>query len=189
MDKLKMGTFATAEVVKSEKNSERPRFGGVFTIECRAPDGTLKWREECHNLVVNEGLNLILDTLFDEDYGDSSGIGAPWYVGLLAASPSPSATDGLSDLSRFTDYDEAARQAFVDVRSNQSVSNAASKAVFTISQDSSSIGGAFLASDSTKDGTTGTLLCEVAFSGGNKAADDDDTLNVQYTFTAADDGA
>jgi hypothetical protein len=89
--------------------------------------------------------------------------------------------------TEFTDYDEAARQEWVEVRSDQSMDNSASKASFTISADSSSIGGAFLNTDAS--GTAGTLMCCAAFTGGNKSADDNDTLEVQYTFSAADDGA
>ena len=34
----------------------------------------------------------------------------------------------------------------------------------------------------------GILVAVAAFTGGDKSADDGDTLNVQYDFTAADDG-
>jgi len=146
-----------------------------------------KWRAVAENLVVNVGLQHILDAVFS---------GAtqvdPWYVMLASASPSPAAADTMAShagWTEFTDYDEATRQIWVEVRSGQSMDNSASKAAFTISQDSSSIGGAALTSDNTKTGTSGTLMCCAAFTGGNKAADDDDTLEVQYAFSAADDGA
>jgi hypothetical protein len=87
-----------------------------------------------------------------------------------------------------TAYDEAARQAFTPGSvASQSVNNSASKAVFTISS-SVTVGGAFLVSNSTKGGTTGTLYSAGAFSGGNRALVDDDVLNVQATFSQADDG-
>jgi len=144
-----------------------------------------KWRAVAENLVVNVGLQHILDIVF------SAGSQVdPWYVGITAADPSPAAGDTMAShggWTEFTNYDEGARQAWVEVRSDQSMDNSASKAAFTISQDSSSIGGAFLNSAAT--GTAGTLMCCAAFTGGNKAADDDDTLEVQYTFSAADDGA
>jgi hypothetical protein len=157
------------------------KVGGVFHVTCYRPDGSIRWRDTAKNLVTNQGLQHILDVLFT---GTGESQVDPWYVGLLAASPTPAAGDTLAGISEFTDYDEAARQAYVDVRSSQSVTNSASKAAFTIDTNSSSIGGAFLASAST--GTSGVLLCDAAFDGGNKAADDDDTLQVTYTFSAAD---
>jgi len=144
-----------------------------------------KWRAVAENLVVNVGLQHILDVVFSGSSQETT-----WYVGLTAADPSPAAGDTMAShggWTEFTDYDEAARQEWVEVRSGQSMDNSASKASFTISQDSSSIGGAFLNPDAS--GTAGTLMCCAAFTGGNKAADDDDTLEVQYTFSAADDGA
>jgi len=162
------------------------KFGGVFNIECYDKNGKLKWADEANNIVVNVGLQHILDTVF-------SG-GTPvttWYIGLTASSPSPASGDTMSShsgWSEFTAYDEATRQEYVEVRSSQQLSNTASKATFTISTDSSSIGGAFITSSNTKSGTSGTLMCAAAFSGGNKSADDDDILQVTYTFSAADDG-
>jgi hypothetical protein len=91
--------------------------------------------------------------------------------------------------TEFVHYDEATRQDYTEVRTNQSLSNTAAKATFTVSVDSSIIGGAFLASANGKNATSGTLLCGAAFTGGNKSADDNDTLEVTYTFTAGDDGA
>jgi hypothetical protein len=163
------------------------KLSGVFHVICRGENGKIKWQDEAENLVVNVGLQHILDTVF------SSGAAvAPWYIGLADATPSPAAADTMASHAGWTEfaaYDEAARQEYVEVRSNQSLTNAASKAAFTISTDSSSIGGAFLTSLSTKSGETGTLLCAAAFTGGNKAADDGDTLEVTYTFSAGDDGA
>lgn len=163
------------------------KVGGVFTVECYGPDGKLKWRDTAKNLVTTEGLNHILDVLFAGDTQVN-----PWYVGLLAASPTPAAgwTKTQVGAADFVAYDEATLQTFVDARTNQTVDNSASKAAFTISTNGSSIGGAYLASASTKavEGGAAEILCAAAFTGGNKAADDNDTLQVTYTFSAADDG-
>jgi len=161
------------------------KLGGVFKVKCFDRNGNLKWEDEAKNLVVNQGLQHILDVTLESGSQITS-----WYVGLTDASPSPAAGDTLAShvgWTEFTDYDEAARQAYTSTRSGQTCSNSGSKASFTIDTDSSSVGGAFIASASS--GTSGTLLCAAAFSGGNKAADDDDTLEVQYDFSAADDGA
>ena len=187
--RVKLGTKDTAgaSVGRAVDGKAGVRLGGVFEIECRAPDGRLKWRDRAHNLVTNVGLQHILDVVF------SGGTAvATWYMGLINDTPTLAAADTAAShagWTEFTAYDEAVRQEYVETRSSQTESNAASKAVFTISTNGSVIAGAFLASLSTKSGATGTLLCEVAFTGGDKSADDGDTLSVTYTFAGADDGA
>lgn len=186
------GDSASAVVTKacreeaSMKSNCGARFGGTFHVICRRPDGSIRWEDDAKNLVVKAGLNKILDDLFTGATQVN-----PWYVGLTAATPVPDAEDTMGShggWTLFTNFDEATRQTYADVRTNQAVSNTLSPAVFNISTNGSSIGGAFLTSDNGKSGTTGTLLCCAAFSGGNKAADDGDTLQVTYTFSAADDG-
>lgn len=164
----------------------RMQVGGVFKVWCYGKDGQLKWYDEAPNLVTNDGLQHLLDVLFAGATQTD-----PWYIGLTDGTPTVAAGDTMAShagWTKVTAYDEAARQAFVDVRTGQSVDNSASKAVFTIDTNSTTVGGAFLTSDSTKGGTSGELLCAAAFTGGDKSLDDDDVLNVQYTFSAADDG-
>jgi len=181
-----MGDMATGLLITSRKTGERVRVGGQFRVTCRDSEGRVKWDEIADNLVVNVGLQHILDVLF----AGASQVD-PWYVGLTDGTPTVAAGDTAASHAGWTEvtaYDEANRQTFVDVRTGQSVDNSASKAAFTISSDATTIGGAFLISDNTKGGSAGTLLCAAAFTGGDKVADDNDTLSVQYTFTAADDG-
>lgn len=161
---------------------------GFWTVRCLGPDGVEKWSESYENLVVNEGLDHLLDVTLSGATQITT-----WYVGLMAATPTVAAADVMNShagWTEFTAYDESVRQTWTDAGvSSQSVTNSASKASFTVSTNSSSIGGAFLVSNSTKSGTTGVLYAGGAFSGGNKAADDGDTLQVTATFTQADDGA
>ncbi len=186
-DRAKFGDNCSSQVVRGGGSREGIKFGGVFDVQCHGHDGNLKWEDSFHNVVVNEGLNYILDVMF---VGATTDID-PFYVGLTDATPSVVAgdtaaqIDGTNSWAEVQTYDEAVRQTYTDVRSSQSVSNTASPAVFTIS-GTVTVGGAFMASVSTKGGTTGTLLCGGAFTGGNRAVVDDDTLTVTYTFTAAD---
>jgi hypothetical protein len=187
IEKTRMRDTAVANVIRRPVVNDGARWGGVFRIECYDPAGNLKWSDEAPNRVVNVGLDHALDVTLSGGTQITS-----WFVGLTAASPTIAAADTMSShagWTEFTSYDESTREAFVDGGvSSQSLSNTASKAEFTISANGSSIGGAFLTSNSTKGGTTGTLYAAVAFSGGNKSADDNDVLQVTYTFTAADDG-
>lgn len=156
------------------------RLGGIFEFECHDRDGNFKWDDRAHNLVVNEGLQHMLDVTFAGATQESV-----WYVALLDSSPSPAAANGMTDLSEFDEY-TGDRKEYVDVRSNQSVSNTASPASFSITTAGSGVGGAALVAAATGDDI---LLCAAALSGGNRTVADGDTVNVTYTFTAADDGS
>jgi hypothetical protein len=157
--------------------------GTHYKVECFRK-GQLLWVDEFDNLVVNAGLNDSLDK-----HLKGSSYTAAWYVGLVGATPTFAAADaeaGHAGWSEVTAYDEAARQALtLGSVSSQSVSNTASKAVFTISTNSTAVGGAFISSASSKTGTVDTLYGGGAFSGGNKTLSDGDVLNVTVTLTAA----
>lgn len=158
---------------------------GRFDVSCHDSNGCLKWETFGKNMVVNVGLQKLLDILF---VGTSEVIN-PWHVGLAGTAPTVASGDTMAShagWNHFINYDEATRQEFTDVRTAQVVSNSAATASFTISTNGSVIGGAFLTSNNTKNGSAGVLLCAVAFTGGNKSADDNDTIAVTYTFSAAD---
>lgn len=155
-------------------------------LESCLQGGGVKWAEEYQNLIVNAGLDDILDVYLSAGTQDTT-----WFVGLLAASPTPLAAWTATEIASndFVNYDEASLQAFTDGGvSSQSIDNSASPATFTISTNSSSIGGAYLIGTNAKATPAGTLYAAGAFTGGNKAADDGDTLEVTCTFTSADDG-
>ena len=156
------------------------RLGGVFHVRCIGTDGRIKWEDKAPNMVVDEGIEHLLDVAFS----GASQVD-PWYIGLCDDDPSPAAGHGLGDILEFTDYADN-RKEWVEVRADQSLSNTASKASFAINEDDSSIGGAFLCSVATT--TTGVLMSYSAFSGGNKSADSGDTLEVTYTLSGADAG-
>lgn len=145
--------------------------------------GDLRWITAYNNLVVNEGLDHLLDVTLSGGSQDTS-----WFVGLLGTSPSPAAGHTATDIAGydFVAYDESSLPAWVDGGvSSQSVSNAGSPAEFTISTDSSVIGGAYLIGTNAKATPAGTLYAAGAFEGGDKAADDGDTLSVTAEFGTA----
>ena len=160
------------------------KLGDLFEIECFDKHGNLKWRDTIKNLVVDEGLDDVLDK-----YLKGSSYTATHYVGLTDGTPTFAAGDTMASHAGWTEvtaYDETVRQtATWGTVSGKSVDNSANKAVFTISTNATTIGGAFLVTDSTKGGTTGTLYGGGAFSAGDKTLDDDDVLNVTVTASAA----
>lgn len=138
---------------------------------------------EFPNLVVNEGLNHILNTVL---HGGAQT--ATWYIGLFKGNYTPIATVTAATITaastECTEYDESTRVAYDEAAaSGQSISNTASKATFTMNA-SVSVYGAFLASASAKSATSGVLLAAGRF-GSVKTVDDDDQLLLTYTFNAA----
>lgn len=157
----------------------------LFEVECFDKHGNLKWKDTIKNLVVDEGLNDVLDK-----YLKGSTYTAAHYVGLTdGATVTFTAGDTMSSHAGWNEvqlYDEAVRQTAVwGTVSAKSVDNSLSKAVFTISTNATTIGGCFLCTNSTKGGTSGTLYGGGAFTAGDKILDDDDVLNVTVTATAA----
>lgn len=165
----------------------KSKAGGVFRIECFDKDGNLKWEVEDHNLVVNQGLQYMCGTAL-------TGVAqlTTWYVGLYGAGASniPAATDTMSShigWTEVTDYSNANRPtcsfATATTADPSVATNSASPATFNIN-GSTTIGGAFLTSNNTKGGTTGTLFSASDFSApGDRVVTSGDTLNVTYTFS------
>ena len=163
--------------------SEQLTLRGNWSVVCRDKNGKVKWRDTIENLVTNAGESYILDA------GLSGGaVITSWYVGLTDGTPTVAEGDVAGSHAGWVEvtvYDEATREAFVDGgESGQSLDNSASVAGFAINTNSTTVGGAFLVSLSTKGGSTGTLYSVGAFSGGDKAVDSGDTLEVTATFTA-----
>ena len=157
---------------------------GSWDIVCRDKHGNIKWTDKIENIVVNAGLDYLLDI------GLSGGVQiTSWYLGLTDSTPTVAAGDTMASHAGWTEvtaYSEAARLAWTDGGvSGQSVSNSASPATFTINANGTVVGGAFLTSVSTKGGATGTLYAAGAFGAGDKSLDTSDTLDVTATFTQA----
>ncbi len=158
---------------------------GQWVAVARDPRGRVKWVDtiEC-NIVVNEGLDHLLDVTLSGATQITT-----WYLGLTDGTPTVAGADTMSSHAGWvevTAYDEANRVTWSDGGvSSQSVDNSASQARFTISANGTVIGGAFLVSNNTKGGSTGTLYAAGAFTAADKDLDDDDTLDVTATFTQA----
>lgn len=153
-----------------------------YQVECvRA--GKAIWVDEFDNLVVDAGLNDSLDK-----HLKGSSYTAAWYVGLTEGSPTFAAGDTMGSHAGWVeeqDYSEAVRQTLtLGAVAAKSVDNSASKAVFSIN-GAATVGGAFVVTNSTKGGATGTLYGGGAFTGGNRSVISGDTLNVTVTCTAA----
>ena len=184
-DKAKSTDTAAASVGATPQAAAKA--GGVFHVQCHDAQGNLKWEAKEHNLVVNVGLQDM-----NTKYFTGSGYTATWYLGLYgaAASNNPAAGDTMSSHAGWTEvtaYSQATRpQAVFGTATTADpsvISNSGSPAVYTIN-GTTTVGGAFLTSDNTKSGTTGTLFSAVDFSApGDRAVVSGDTVTVSYTFS------
>lgn len=153
----------------------------IWEFKCYDSEGNLKWEDIGKNLVVTEGLNYLLNTAFNSGTQD-----ATWFIGLKNTG-TPDAGDTLASHATWTENTNYTgdRQAFTlnGASTTGSISNSSSPASFAITSDAQTIAGGFLASDAT--GTAGTLFNVKDFTGGDKSADNGDTLSVTLTITAS----
>lgn len=162
---------------------------GKFKIQCFDKDGKLKWEDENHNLVVNQGLQYMCGAALTSNLQVTF-----WYIGLYGAAltNNPAAGDTMASHAGWTEvvpYSNGTRPQCVfatATTANPSVAtNSASVAVFNINA-TSTVGGAFLTSSDIKNGTVGTLFSAAGFSApGDRAVAPADTLNVTYTLSLA----
>lgn len=186
--KAKATDTIASGLITSPGSSEGVKATGRFVVECYDKDGKLKWVDDSKNLVVNVGLQYMAGTSLD---GSTARI-TTWYLGLYgaAASNTPAAGDTMSShagWTEVTDYSEANRPTATFVAATTAnpsvVTNSASKAQFTMN-NTVTVGGAFLTSDNTKGGTSGTLFSAKDFDApGDRAVVSGDVVLVTYTFS------
>ena len=187
IEKLKAQDTVAGGLVASTGSLENASATGKYTVECYDKDGNLKWTAESKNLVVNAGLQYMAGSALT----GTSPI-TTWYLGLYGSGSTnnPAAGDTMSSHAGWTEvtaYSESTRPtatfAAATLANPSVVTNTASKAVFTIN-GTTVVGGAFLTSNNTKGGTTGTLFSAADFgSPGDRSVVSGDILNVSYSFS------
>jgi hypothetical protein len=181
MENSRVKDIYTGGVIARPTGENVARASGIYLFECYDKDGNLKWVDQAENLVVTTGLQFMANSL------DAVTTIATWYIGLkntgtavaadtMASHPSWTENVTYSDATRPVANFAAATPASPSV-----VTNSANKAPFNIN-GSTTIYGAFLTSDSTKGGTTGTLFSAGDFAT-SRTVSSGDTLQVTYQFT------
>lgn len=176
----------TSGIVCGTRPEAKAKAGGVYKIQCVGADGRIKWEDEMHNLVVNEGLQNMVSV-----YLDAAAQTTTWYIGLITG-PGSGTTIAAGDTlalhtgwTEFTDYAGNRKTATFGTATTADpsvINNTASPASFSISGAGGTVAGAFLASVAT--GTTGILFSASDFQApGDRVVVSGDTLNVTYTFS------
>lgn len=157
---------------------------GFYTVECRDSNGNLKWVEKGHNMVTDQGINNILDTMFGSPAKSS------WFMGLidqgggvtLAAGDTHAVHAGWTENTAYT---STTRPAWtVGAASSKQVVNSTA-VTFTVNS-SGTINGIFLANLSTKGSVAGAnILWATASFGSPQAVLNADILNITYTVQGA----
>jgi len=189
IEKLKATDVVSSGLTCNTKAGESAQATGVYHVQCHDKDGNLKWSADSKNLVVNVGLQYMAGSALTSVTQITT-----WYLGLYGAGASntPAAGDTMSSHAGWTEvttYSNANRVtasfATATTANPSVVTNTASPAVFNIN-GTTTVGGAFLTSDNTKGGTTGTLFSAADFgSPGDRSVVNGDTLSVTYTFSLA----
>ncbi len=160
--------------------------GGVYTIQCFDKDGNLKWEDQMHNLVVNEGLQDM-----NTQYFKGSTYTAAFYLGLVtgpgsgtayAAGDTLASHAGWTEFTNYSGSRKAVTFGTATTADPSVIDNSASPAQFSITSSGGTVAGAFLCTVSS--GTSGILFSEADFqSPGDRVVVSGDTLNVTYTFS------
>ena len=155
-------------------------FHNTWHFECIKPDGSLRWEHTQSNIIVNTGLDDVLNVYF------KAGTGPSLFVGLKDTG-TPVAADTMAlhaSWATISPYSNATNPALtMGTVASQSVDNSASKATFNINA-TDEIFGAFITDNSTVDAATGLLYGVVNF-GASRNVVNLDTLNVTVTATNA----
>jgi len=144
-----------------------------------------KWKQVIHNLVVNEGLDDVLDVVFKGGTAVST-----WYIAIFSSDSTPAAgwTYAVPTYTEFTNYDESTREEWVEGSiSSQSLDNSGTPAEFTCTSGTNTIYGASMVSVSTKgDVAGGGVMFSAARFSSSRPFNSAEVLKIVVTVNAQD---
>jgi hypothetical protein len=165
-------------IPQSGITSEGISISGHYDVTCHDAYGNLIWEDTIENLVMTVGKTDILTNYFT-----GSAYTATMFLGLLNTGATYAIGDTMSSHGTWTEninYASATRPA-PTWNAASGTARATTATAFVINGAGGTIAGAFLTTNSTKSGTTGTLYSAGSFTGGDKVVASGDTLNVTYT--------
>lgn len=182
--KIRAHAKTASQLIAGAVYEGKIKFKNTYKFECFDSFGNLKWVEEVPNTVMTAGINDLLTQYFK-----GSAYTAAFFVGLVdnTSFTAYNVADTMASHAGWLEsaaYSNATRPALtLGTAAAGSIDNSASKAVFNINA-TATILGAFVTTNSTKSGTTGTLYGAASFTGGARSVLNGDTLNVTCTLSA-----
>jgi hypothetical protein len=190
----KLGDTFGANASYGGGSAETVGLEGVYVATCYGADGVEKWSDTFENLTTNVGRKNLMDSYFANTgggaivmglggangsgtftpaYADTQASHAGWFEVGGANAPTYSGTRKTPSFSAAT-------------TANPSVLSTSAAVVFSMTS-SGTVYGAFInvGGSTAIDNTTGTLFSIGAFTAGSKTVTSGDTINVQYTLSAA----
>ena len=165
---------------------QRTKVGSHWDWTCYDKQGVLKWKEEYDNLVVNQGLNDLL-----QKYFNGSSYTAAWKVALKAtgtvSAGDTQATHGFTEITAYSTVGGATSAA---IRPTAILASASSQSVVTSTAAvfsiiaSASVAGGFLTTGTTVAGNLGVLYGAGEFTA-IRTVINGDVINVSLTLTAS----
>lgn len=183
IERINAADLSSANIAKNGGIAEGMELHGIYTVECRDANGELVWREKFKNLVTTAGKNNALDNQLA-----GSSYTATWYMGLISNTSysAISAADTMASHAGWTEsqnYSQTARPTTAWNAASGGSKSLSAALTFTMNA-TDTIKGCFLASVSTKGGTTGVLYSAGLFTGGDQPVVSGNTLSVSYTASA-----
>lgn len=196
MERMHAQASASAAVLRQSAFAEEAKAHGRYEVECRGPDGALKWKDHIENVVCTEGKNFALDQIL----GGTAFVAA--YLGLISSVSysTIAATDVMAQIAGTNGWREAGTTnapqwttPAAGARGTPAFSAAAggskstSAAVTFNISTSGTIKGCFVVigtgAVATNLSTAGKLLSAGLFSAGDKVVGNGDTLSVTYSLS------
>ena len=187
-EKINAEDSASASVIKKATSLDILEMTGVFGAECYDSEGNLKWSDTFENTVTTAGKNSLLDVYLRAQTQITT-----WYFGLIssvsysaiAAGDTSSSHSGWTEAAgtNAPNYSQSNRVTAAFSAASSGSMSTSSASAFSITE-SGTVKGAFLISNNSKDGTSGTLYSAGLFTVGDKVVSSGDTVNVTYTASA-----
>jgi hypothetical protein len=155
---------------------------------CFNPDGTLAWESPVGlrgvNGLTTEGLNAILD---GNVFGESLYFGLIANAGFSALAVGDTMASHAGWVEEHANYSHATRPEWNYGSASGGLLQSTSSASFTFTI-ATTIKGFFLTTNSTKNGTTGTLVATAVFTSGVRSMAAGQTVTLDFLLRAAEGG-
>jgi hypothetical protein len=186
---LGMGDKISATMVCGGSHVEKVEVDGYYTATCYDAQGNEKWSDVIENLTTNVGRASLNDSYLGNTAGGAvvmglKGTGTAAYADTQASHATWLEVGGTNAPTYSGTRKTPAFSA--STVANPAVKSTSAAVVFSMT-GSGTVAGAFInvGGSATIDSTTGVLFSAGDFTAGSKTVTSGDTINVQYTLSAA----